>query len=103
MCAARPPRHIVGMATVTRRDRFVDLAALLLILAGTALYLDGTARLRAIALLSYQHPGMRGVSQLAVADRARYESNGGIALVVFGGAVGAMSFARVARRGRTVS
>jgi hypothetical protein len=88
------------MATVNRRDRFIDLAALLLIVAGVALYVDGTARLRAIALLSYRHPGARGIRQLDVADRARYESNGGIALVVLGAVVGVVSATSHARRKR---
>jgi len=57
------------MATVSRRDRLTDLAALVLILAGIALYLDGTARLRAISAYSYQHPGPRGQSALTAADQ----------------------------------
>jgi hypothetical protein len=87
------------MATVTRRDRFVDLAALLLILAGAGLYLDGTARLRDIARLSFKHPGAPGIRQLDVADRARYESNGGIGLVILGAVIGTASALRVVRRG----
>jgi hypothetical protein len=89
------------MATVNRRDRFIDLAALLLLVAGVALYVDGTARLRAISLLSYRHPGARGIRQLDVADRARYESNGGIALVVLGVTVGVVSAVTHARRRTT--
>ena len=87
-----------GMATITRRDRHADIAALLLIVAGAALYVDGTARLRDIAQLTFAHPGPRGVKQLDVADRARYESNGGIVLVVLGGLAGVGSAVRVARR-----
>jgi hypothetical protein len=86
------------MPTVTRRDRLVDLAALLLILAGAACYVHGTYRLRQIMRYSYQHPGPRGTKQLRVADSARYEANAGIALVVLGAAVGVASAVRVARR-----
>jgi hypothetical protein len=86
------------MATVTRRDRLVDLAALLLILAGVATYLDGAARLREIARLSFRHPGPQGVRQLDVADRARYESNGGMALIGVGALVGVASALRVKLR-----
>jgi hypothetical protein len=86
------------MPTVSRRDRLTDLAALVIILAGIALYLDGTARLRAIGQLSYQHPGPRGQSALAAADRARYESNAGIALAVAGALVGVSSALSHARR-----
>lgn len=86
------------MATITRRDRIVDLAALVLIVLGVGLYLDGTLRLRAITQLSYRQPGPRGVRQLDVADRARYECNAGIALTVVGAAVGAASAWRVLAR-----
>jgi hypothetical protein len=86
------------MPTVSRRDRLTDLAALVIILAGIALYLDGTARLRAISGLSYQHPGPRGQSALAAADRARYESNGGISLAIAGCIVGVGSAIRHSRR-----
>jgi hypothetical protein len=86
------------MATVSRRDRLTDLAALLLLLAGIALYLDAGARLRVISGYSYQHPGPRGRSALKAADGARHESYGGIALAVLGGAVGVASAVRHARR-----
>jgi len=86
------------MATITRRDRMVDLAALALILLGVALYMDGTLRLRAITQLSYKQPGPRGVRQLDVADRARYECNAGIVLTVIGAVVGAASAWRVLAR-----
>lgn len=86
------------MATLTRRDRMVDLAALVLILLGVGLYLDGTLRLRAITQLSYRQPGPRGVRQLDLADRARYECNVGIALTAMGAVVGAASAWRVLAR-----
>lgn len=86
------------MTTITRRDRMVDVAALVLILLGVGLYMDGTLRLRAITQLSYQQPGPRGVRQLDMADRARHECNAGIALTVIGAAVGAASAWRVLAR-----
>jgi hypothetical protein len=86
------------MSTVSRRDRLTDLAALVIILAGIALYLDGTGRLRAISTFSYQHPGPRGQSALAAADHARYESNGGITLAIAGCLVGVGSAVRHSRR-----
>ena len=89
--------RLEGMATVSRRDRLTDLAALLLLLAGIALYLDAGARLRTIAGYSYQHPGPRGESQLVAADRARTESYAGLGLAVVGVAVGVASALRHAR------
>jgi hypothetical protein len=86
------------MPIVSRRDRLTDLAALALIIAGIALYLDGTRRLHAISLFSFQHPGPRGHSALAAADHARYESNAGIAGVLLGCAAGVLSAVRHARR-----
>lgn len=100
MCERWFRAHIRGMATVTRRDRLFDLAALAVIVLGIVLYLDGAARLQAIARLTYRHPGPHGIRQLDVADRARWESNGGIALALAGCLVGAASAARVVRRGR---
>jgi hypothetical protein len=91
-----------SMSTVSRRDRLTDLAALVLILAGIALYLDGTAQLRAISAYSYRHPGPRGQSALAAADHARYESNGGMSLVAAGCLAGMYSALRHAGR-RTIS
>ena len=86
------------MPPVTRRDRYADLAALLLIVCGALLHVDGAARLRAIARLTFAHPGPRGVKQLDVADRARYEANGGMVLVALGGLAGVASAVRTARR-----
>lgn len=86
------------MPTVSRRDRLTDYAALLIILAGIALHLDGGARLRAIATLSYQHPGPPGQSAVAAADRASHESNAGIVVAVAGCVVGIASAIRHARR-----
>ena len=85
------------MPTVSSRDRLTDLAALLLILAGIALYLDAGVRLRAIARYSYQHPGPSGQSALAAADWARRESYGGLGLALMGCVVGVASAVRHAR------
>jgi len=88
------------MATVSRRDRLTDLAALVLILAGIALYLDAGARLRTISAYTYQHPGPRGESAVAAADWARRESYGGLGLAVLGCAVGMASAFRHVRGAR---
>ncbi|NUO39487.1 MAG: hypothetical protein HOQ17_10805 [Gemmatimonadaceae bacterium] len=85
------------MTTVSRRDRLTDLAALVLLLAGIALYLDAGARMRTISGYSYRHPGPPGESQLAAADRARAESYGGLGLAAFGIVVGVGSALRHAR------
>lgn len=84
------------MATVSRRDRLFDLAGLVLILAGIALYLDAGARLWTITTYSYQRPGPLGA--LVAADRARYESYFGLGFVVLGCAVGVASAFRHTRR-----
>ena len=88
------------MTTVSRRERLTDFAALVLILAGIALYLDAGARMRTISAYSYRHPGPRGESALAAADRARRESYGGIGLAALGCVVGVASAVRHARRNR---
>jgi hypothetical protein len=85
------------MATVSRRDRLTDLAALVLLLAGIALYLDAGARMRTISGYSYTRPGPRGESQLVAADRARTESYAGLGLAVLGVAVGVAGALRHAR------
>ena len=86
------------MATVSRRDRLVDLAGLVLILAGIALHLDASARLRTILTYSYQHPGPKDQSAVAAVTRAGQESNAGLALGVLGCAVGVASAVRHSRR-----
>ena len=85
------------MATVSRRDRLNDLAALVLIVAGIALYLDAGARLRTISRYSYRHPGPLGQSALVAADWARRESYGGLALTMLGCVAGVASAMRYAR------
>ena len=86
------------MTTITRSDRIADVAALLLIIAGVALYLDGTSRLRDIGEFSYRRPGARGVSALHTADLARRTANGGIGLAIGGCVAGVASAVRAARR-----
>jgi hypothetical protein len=86
------------MATVSRADRLVDYAALVILVIGVALYLDAGTRLRAISTLSYEHPGPRGRSAVAAADRARYESYAGIGMAVAGCLVGVASAMRHSRR-----
>jgi hypothetical protein len=86
------------MPIISRRDRLTDLAALVIILAGIALFLDASARIRVISTYSYRHPGPRGQSALAAVDRARKESNAGIALAVAGCLVGVASAVHHARR-----
>jgi hypothetical protein len=87
---------------VSPRDRLTDLASLLIVLAGIALFLVGAARLREISKLSWQHPGPPGQSALAAADRARYLSNAGMALTLLGCAVGVGGAVRHARSARAV-
>jgi hypothetical protein len=86
------------MPDVLRRDRIVDIVALLLILLGLAFYVDSQVRFRAIMRYSYTHPGPRGVSQLAAADHARYEADTAFGLVLAGAAVGVVAAVRHVRR-----
>lgn len=86
------------MPDVLRRDRIVDVVALLLILLGAMLYVDSQVRFRAIMRYSYAHPGPRGVSQLTAADHARYEANTAFGLVIVGAAVGVTAAIRHSRR-----
>lgn len=84
------------MTHVSRRDRLVDLAALLLIVAGVALYLVAAVKLHGISLYSRTNPGPPGA--LAAADRARYASYAGLALVALGACVGVAAAGLHARR-----
>lgn len=86
------------MAIPTRQDRLLNFAALAALVLSIALYADGVARLRAIQLFSYRNPGPPGVSQLDMADRARYEANTGIGLALLSCAAGAVHAVRVSRR-----
>ncbi|PYP77155.1 MAG: hypothetical protein DMD35_16025 [Gemmatimonadetes bacterium] len=74
----------------------VDLAALLLILAGAALYLVAAVKLRSISLYSRTNPGPPGA--LIAADRARYVSYAGLALVAVGACVGVIAAGLHVRR-----
>ncbi|MFL5617765.1 MAG: hypothetical protein ACJ79A_05145 [Gemmatimonadaceae bacterium] len=84
------------MATVSRRDRLVDLSALLLIVAGASLYLLAAVKLRGISLYSRTNPGPPGA--LVAADHARYASYAGLALVAAGACVGVVAAGLHARR-----
>lgn len=86
------------MPDVLRRDRIVDAVALLLILLGVALYSDSQVRFRGIMRYSWEHPGPRGVSQLAAADHARYEANTAFGLIILGAATGVVAAVRHTRR-----
>ena len=88
------------MSTPTRRDRLGDFVAVVLIVAGVALYILAYGRLQDISQLSYRHPGPPSVSQLATAERARYLANGGVGLIVLGCVVGTVAAVRMARRKR---
>ena len=70
------------MTQVSRRDRQADLAAVLIIAAGAALYLFAAARLHTISLYSKANPGPPGA--LVAADQARYTSYAGVALIGVG-------------------
>ena len=84
------------MTTVSRRDRLVDLSALLLIVVGAALYLVSAVKLHSISLYSRTNPGPPGA--LVAADQARYVSYAGVALVAAGACVGVVAAGLHARR-----
>jgi hypothetical protein len=84
------------MTIVSRRDRLVDLSALLLIVAGAALYLVAAVKLHGISLYSRANPGPPGA--LAAADQARYVSYSGLALVALGACIGVVAAGLHARR-----
>ncbi len=84
------------MTTVSRRDRLVDLSALLLIVVGAALYLVAAVKLHGISLYSRSNPGPPGA--LVAADQARYVSYAGVALVAAGACVGVVAAGLHARR-----
>src|SRR3954463_14555654 len=73
------------MATVSQRDRQVDLGALALILTGAALYVNAALRLHTISMYSKANPGPPGA--ILAADQARYTSYVGIAVIGLGCAV----------------
>jgi hypothetical protein len=84
------------MTTVSRRDRLVDLAALLLIVGGAALYLVAATKLHAISLYSRTNPGPPGA--LVAADRARYLSYASLVVIAMGACVGVVAAGLHARR-----
>jgi hypothetical protein len=96
-----PRDHIpcIHMTTVSRRDRLVDLAALLLIVAGAAVYLVAATRLRTISLYSRTNPGPPGA--LVAADEARHLSYAGLGLVSVGACVGVVAAGLHVRRRTT--
>lgn len=89
------------MSTVTRRARLIDLACLLLILAGGLMGYAASARLGEISKLSYRHPGPRSESALTAADHARYLAYGGVACIIIGCVIGAGGAIQGARRKAT--
>jgi hypothetical protein len=74
------------MTLVSRRDRQVDLGALLLIVGGAALYVFAAVQLHAISLYSKANPGPPGA--LDAADQARFVSYAGVAMIAAGCCVG---------------
>jgi hypothetical protein len=84
------------MTTVSRRDRLVDLTALVLIVVGAVLYAVAAARLRSISQYSRTNPGPPGA--LVAADDARYLSYAGFGLVSVGACVGVVAAGLHARR-----
>jgi hypothetical protein len=88
------------MTSVSRRDRQIDLGALLLIVVGVALYIVAATKLHAISLYSRTNPGPPGA--LVAADHARYASYVGVALITAGCVVGVIAAGLHARR-RTLS
>jgi hypothetical protein len=89
------------MTSVSRRDRQIDLAALLLIVVGAATYLVAATRLHTIALYSRTNPGPPGA--LVAADHARYTSYAGVALIAAGCVVGVVAAGLHVRRRVAVS
>jgi len=74
------------MTLVSRRDRQADIAAIVIIAAGTAIYLLAAAWLHSISLYSKANPGPPGA--LDAADRARYTSYAGVVIISVGCLVG---------------
>ncbi|HKH93636.1 MAG TPA: hypothetical protein VKA54_17670 [Gemmatimonadaceae bacterium] len=83
------------MSSVSRRDRMIDFGALLLIVGGVVLYLVAATKLHSISQYSRSNPGPPGA--LVAADRARYLSYAGLALVAVGACVGVVAAGMHAR------
>jgi hypothetical protein len=88
------------MTLVSRRDRQVDLGALLLIAAGAAVYVFAAVRLHVISLYSKANPGPPGA--LDAADQARYLSYAGVAMIAVGCCIG-VAAAILHQRRRTLA
>ena len=88
------------MTIVSRRDRQADLAAIVIIAAGGALWLFAVAWLHTISLYSKANPGPPGA--LVDADRARYTSYAGVVLISLGCFVGVCAAAVHQWRRRSV-
>ena len=73
----------------------IDFGALLLIVGGAVLYLVAATKLHTISQYSRSNPGPPGA--LVAADRARYLSYAGLALVAAGACVGAVAAGMHAR------
>jgi len=73
----------------------IDFGALLLIVGGVVLYLVAATKLNAISQYSRSNPGPPGA--LVAADRARYLSYAGLALVAVGACVGVVAAGMHAR------
>jgi hypothetical protein len=86
------------MTPVSRRDRQIDLGALLLIVSGAALYIVAAVQLHTISLYSRTNPGPPGA--LVAADRARYMSYAGVGLIAVGCVIGVVAAGLHARRRR---
>ena len=84
------------MTSVSRRDRQIDLAALLFIVVGAALYIVAAVKLHTISQYSRTNPGPRGA--LVAADQARYTSYAGVALIVVGCCIGVVAAGMHTRR-----
>jgi hypothetical protein len=84
------------MTAVSRRDRQIDLGALLLIVLGAALYIVAATQLHTISLYSKANPGPPGA--LVAADRARYTSYAGVVLIILGCVIGVVAAGMHARR-----
>jgi NADH:ubiquinone oxidoreductase subunit 2 (subunit N) len=74
------------MTIVSRRDRQADLAAIVIIAAGAAVWLFAVAWLYTISQYSKTNPGPPGA--LVAADQARYTSYAGVVLIAVGCFVG---------------
>ena len=84
------------MTPVSRRDRQIDLGALLLIVIGAVLYIVAATQLHTISLYSRTNPGPPGA--LLAADRARYTSYAGVALITIGCVMGVVAAGLHVRR-----